>query len=104
MITTKERATLRGFANNIPDLVFVGKEGVNENVIKQVVDNLQAHELINLQAHELIKIKVQQNCSLTAREVCNLLVESTQAEPISVVGSKIVLYKKTTKKGFKHYL
>lgn len=96
MITTKERETLRGFANNIPDLVFVGKEGVNENVIKQVVDNLQAHELI--------KIKVQQNCSLTAYEVCNLLVESTKSEPISVVGSKIVLYKKTTKKGFKHYL
>ena len=39
MISTKERATLRGFSNNLPDLVFVGKEGVTQNVIKQVVEN-----------------------------------------------------------------
>ena len=96
MISTKERATLRGFANNIPDLVYVGKEGVTENVVKQVLDNLTAHELI--------KIKVQQNSDLTPREVCDELVKQTAAEPISVVGSKIVLYKRTNKKGFKHYL
>lgn len=96
MISTKERATLRGFSNNIPDLVYVGKEGVTENVVKQVLDNLTAHELI--------KIKVQQNSDLTPREVCDELVKQTAAEPISVVGSKIVLYKRTNKKGFKHYL
>ena len=96
MISTKERATLRGFSNNIPDLVYVGKEGVTENVVKQVLDNLTAHELI--------KIKVQQNSDLTPREVCDELVKQTDAEPISVVGSKIVLYKRTNKKGFKHYL
>lgn len=96
MISTKERATLRGFSNNLPDLVFVGKEGVTQNVIKQVLDNLTAHELI--------KIKVQQNSEQNAREVCAVLVEETGAEPISVVGSKIVLYKRTDKKGFKHYL
>ena len=33
MISTKERATLRSFANNLPDLVFVGKDGVTDNVI-----------------------------------------------------------------------
>ena len=96
MISTKERATLRSFANNLPDLVFVGKDGVTDNVVKQVVDNLTAHELI--------KIKVQQNSDLTPREVCDELVKQTGAEPISVVGSKIVLYKRTNKKGFKHYL
>ena len=96
MITTKERATLRSFSNNIPDLVYVGKDGVTDNVVKQVEDNLLAHELI--------KIKVQPNCSMTSREVRNQLVETTNAEPISVVGGKIVLYKYTSKKGFKHYL
>ena len=34
MITTKERATLRSFSNNIPDLVYVGKDGVTDNVVK----------------------------------------------------------------------
>lgn len=96
MITTKERATLRGFSNNLPDLVHIGKDGVNDNVVKQVEENLVAHELI--------KIKVQQNSSLTAREVCDILVEKTGSDPVSVVGGKIVLYRKTNKKGFKHYL
>ena len=41
---------------------------------------------------------------LSSREVCDELVKLTNAEPISVVGGKIVLYKRTTKKGFKHYL
>lgn len=96
MISTKERAILRGYANNIPDLVYVGKDGVNQNVINQVNDNLLAHELI--------KIKVQANAPQTSREVCDELVSATNSEPISVVGGKIVLYKRTTKKGFKHYL
>ena len=96
MITSKERAILRGYSNNLPDIVHIGKDGVNPNVVAQVNDNLLAHELI--------KIKVQQNAPASAREICDELVSLTQAEPISVVGGKIVLYKRTTKKGFKHYL
>ena len=56
MISTKERAILRGYANNLSDLVYIGKEGVTPNVIKQINDNLLAHELI--------KIKVQPSDNL----------------------------------------
>ena len=96
MLNAQQRAKLRSIAQTEKDLVYIGQNNLTDNVLEQIK--------LNLYAHELIKIKVQQNCSLTAYEVCNLLVESTKSEPISVVGSKIVLYKKTTKKGFKHYL
>ncbi len=96
MISTKERAKLRGFANNLPDIVFIGKEGLTDNVIKLINDNLLAHELI--------KIKVQQNAELSAKEFAALIIEKCNCEPVSVCGGKIIVYKRTTKKNFKHYL
>ncbi len=96
MISTKERAILRGYANNLSDLVYVGKEGITPNVIKQINDNLLAHELI--------KIKVQPNCDGSAKELVNVICDKCNCEPVSVCGGKIVVYKKTTKQNFKHYL
>ena len=43
MMTPQERAKLRSLANNLKDLVFIGKEGLTENVIAQINDNLYAY-------------------------------------------------------------
>lgn len=96
MISSKQRATLRGIANNLPDLVYVGKEGITENVIKQINDNLLAHELI--------KIKVQSNADKKSGEIVDSICKACDCEPVSVCGGKIVVYKRTTKQNFKHYL
>ena len=40
MITTKQRAYLRGLANKIPALYQVGKGGVNNNFIAMIEDAL----------------------------------------------------------------
>lgn len=96
MLTTKERAQLRAISNNFDNLVQIGKEGVTNNVIKLINDNLTAHELI--------KIKVQQNQDAPVKEICDEIIAKTNAEPVSVCGKKIVIYRRTDKKGFKHYL
>ncbi len=96
MISTKERAILRGFSNNLKDDVIIGKDGITDNVIKQIEECLFAHEIV--------KIKVLKNADLTSRESCDIICEKTNAEPVSCVGNKIVIYKKTTKKQFNHYL
>lgn len=90
MITSKQRAFLRAKSNNLPDLVFIGKEGVTNTVIEQIKNNLVAHELI--------KIKVQQNADFGAKELGNELAKTTESECVSVVGSKIVLYQFSEKK------
>ena len=41
-LTSKQRAQLRGLANSIDTIVQVGKDGIGENLIKQVNDALQA--------------------------------------------------------------
>ena len=59
-LTSKQRAQLRGLANDIDTIVQVGKDGIGDNLVKQVNDALEARELI--------KGRVLENSMLTARE------------------------------------
>ena len=45
-LTSKQRSQLRGLANDIDTIVQVGKDGIGENLVKQVNDALEARELI----------------------------------------------------------
>ena len=47
-MTSKQRAYLRGLANTMEPILHVGKDGVNENMIKQLSDALEARELISI--------------------------------------------------------
>ncbi len=94
MITTKQRAYLRGLGNALDPVAQVGKDGLNENVITSV-------QLL-LQARELVKIKVLKNCELSAREIADSLSLMLNADIVQVIGTSVVLYKKSTKKNFKH--
>lgn len=85
-ITSKQRAQLRSLAMELDTIVQVGKGGINENLINTVSDALRARELI--------KCKVLENSMLTAREACDSLAELCQAEPVQVIGTKFVLYKR----------
>jgi len=85
MLTSKERAYLRGLANGEDTIIQIGKGGITENVIKQAQGALKARELI--------KARVLENSMMTAREACDELSRACLAEPVQVIGSKFVLYK-----------
>lgn len=86
MITSKQRAELRGMANKIDTTMQIGKEGISEALVAQVEQTLFDKELI--------KIKVLETAMLTAREACENICEKTGAEPVQCIGSKIVIYKR----------
>ncbi len=90
MITSKQRAKLRGMAQHMEPIVHIGKEGMTENIIRQADEALEARELI--------KGTVQQNCDLSAREACDELAQTLNAEGVSVLGRKFVLYRKSATK------
>ncbi|GAA0084247.1 ribosome assembly RNA-binding protein YhbY [Clostridium sp. MB05] len=90
MITGKQRAYLRGLANNLDPIFQLGKNGIEEAFLKQLTEALEARELI--------KIKVLENSGLAAREASNYICEKIGCEGIQAIGSKIVLYKKSSKK------
>ena len=86
MLTSKQRAQLRGMASTMDTIVIVGKGGITENVIAQMRDALKARELV--------KGKVLESSLLTAREACAALSEACEAEQVQFIGSKFVLYKR----------
>ena len=89
MLTSKQRAQLRGLAMDIDTILQIGKGGITENVITAVEDALRANELI--------KCRVLENSMLTAREACDALSEACEAEQVQVIGTKFVLYKRNPK-------
>ena len=90
MITSKQRAYLRGLANTMQPIFQIGKGGIEEAFLKQIEDALEKRELI--------KIKVLENSGLDAREASNEICEAIGCEGIQAIGSKIVLFKQSNKK------
>lgn len=89
MLSSKQRANLRGCANKIDTILQVGKGGIGDTLIKQIDDALVAREII--------KIKVLENCEYTSREVAEILAKETNSEPVQVIGNKVVLFKRNPK-------
>lgn len=89
-LTSKQRAQLRGMASTLDTIVHVGKDGIGENLIKQVNDALEARELI--------KGRVLENSMLTAREAADALARAARAEVVQVIGTKFVLYRESHNK------
>ena len=84
MLTSKERAKLRGIASTYETIFQVGKGGIG-----QVQDALRKRELI--------KLRVLENSMYDAREAAQILAEATESEVVQVIGSRFVLYKRNPK-------
>jgi len=86
-MTSKQRAGLRSMANTLDAVLYVGKEGVTSNTIKEAYDLLEARELI--------KCSVQQGAPVSTREACGQICEKTGAEPVQCIGRKFVIYRES---------
>ena len=51
-MTSKQRAYLRSLAQNITPIFQVGKNGVNDNQVEQLINALEARELIKITLHD----------------------------------------------------
>ncbi len=84
-MTGKQRAYLRGLANPLETIIYVGKGGITEAVIQQTEEALNARELI--------KGRVLESAMMTAAEACAAVAEATGAEGVQSIGSRFVLYR-----------
>lgn len=89
MLTSKQRAALRGIASTYETIFQVGKSGISDTLVKQVGDALRKRELI--------KMHVLDNCPMDAREVAQVLAEKTASEVVQVIGNRLILFKRNPK-------
>ncbi|MFD2446136.1 ribosome assembly RNA-binding protein YhbY [Bacillus sp. CGMCC 1.16607] len=87
MLTGKQKRYLRSKAHHLNPIFQVGKGGVNENMVNQISDVLEARELI--------KVSVLQNCDEDKDIVAEQLVNGADAELVQIIGNIIVLYKES---------
>ncbi|ALC89867.1 RNA-binding protein [Bacillus sp. FJAT-18017] len=87
MLTGKQKRFLRSKAHHLNPIFQVGKGGVNENMVAQIADALEARELL--------KVSILQNCDEDKDVVAEKLVNGTRAELVQVIGHTIVLYKES---------
>lgn len=96
MITTKERAFLRGLAQKLEPIVQIGKGGISQSVLSSI-------DLV-LEKRELVKIRLLANSLLDTQTAMTAICNGINAQPVQQIGNVIVVYKKSSKKDVKHIL
>ncbi len=84
-MTSKQRAYLKGLAMKLETIFQIGKSGVTDEICYQLLNALNARELI--------KIKILETCPTNIKETSSLIAEGTGAEVVQTIGLKIVLFR-----------
>ena len=89
MITHEQFLDLRKKAHALPALVHIGKAGLSQTVIEEIIKQIKIHHLI--------KIKFLKNfmddIPKTKQEIGEELAAKTNSILICMVGNTVVLYK-----------
>ena len=88
-MTSKQRAMLRAMANDYQPIIYIGKEGVTEALIKDADAALEARELV--------KGSMGRNVDADLRQAVQELCDALGAEPIQVIGRKFVIFRQSEK-------
>ena len=94
MLTSKQRAFLRSMANSLDPILQIGKGEISDEMLNSISKSLMTRELI--------KVSVLQNSDYEAKSAAQIIGEELNADIVSVVGRKIVVYRKSTKAGVDH--
>ncbi|OAI50041.1 hypothetical protein AYO45_00230 [Gammaproteobacteria bacterium SCGC AG-212-F23] len=85
-LTTKEKQHLKGKAHALKPIVFIGHQGITEN-IKTEVDR-------GLTDHELIKIRIAESDRDVRHALFIEICDAVFACPIQLIGSIGIVYRK----------
>ena len=94
MLDSRQKSALKTMAHRARPTVYIGKNGAVPSVI--------ADADAQLQARELVKCSVLRSSPIEAFQTAEELAIKLKAEVISCLGNKIVLYRRSGKKGIKH--
>ena len=90
MLTGKQRSYLKSLAHQLDPEVFIGKQGLTDNVISQIDQSLTAHELV--------KVKIQDGSAANPKDTANYMCERLKCEFVQAIGHKFTLYREAKDK------
>lgn len=93
-MTSKQRANLRAMASTITQSYQIGKSEISENQITAIDEQIEKRELI--------KISVLRASEMSAKDLAEIISTRIKAQVVAVVGSKIILYRRSTTDGVNH--
>lgn len=96
VISSSQRARLRGLAMKLQPTAQIGKNGITDAFLDMLSDQLESRELV--------KITVLRTADVKPRELVDELAQELDAAPVQAVGFKIVIYRPSKKEGVKHIL
>ncbi len=88
-LTTSQKKYLRGLTHDLQPVVMVADKGLSENVLAEIEQALEHHELI--------KIKLRGDRKQRG-EWIEQLVETSQADLVHSIGQVVCLYRRHPKK------
>ena len=94
MLNSRQRAQLRGMANDYETILQIGKGGITDNLLKTLSDALEAHELI--------KVTILDNAEDTPRAIAENVAELLGAICVTVIGRKAIFYRYSSRDKFAH--
>ncbi|UQS83367.1 YhbY family RNA-binding protein [Bombilactobacillus thymidiniphilus] len=90
MITNKQRKYLRSKAQPLSAAFQIGKNGVNQAVLAQLLQQLETHELL--------KVNILQNSTVTPEDLATALTQfNAQVQWVNSIGRTVIFYKKASK-------
>ena len=90
MLKGKQKRYLRSLAVEMSPIFQIGKGGINENMVKQLIDTLEVRELI--------KVRVLNNAAESVDTLAEAVAEATGGELVQIIGHNFLLYKESSKK------
>lgn len=85
MLTSKQRAYLRGLGNELDPVFQIGKGGLSPELVNQL-DAV-------IEARELIKVKVLKSCLDDPRELADEVAEALDCDVVQKIGRSFLLYR-----------
>ena len=89
MITKEQQKYLRSLAHDRKPVVWVGQNGLTENVLEEIKSALNHHELI--------KIKLRTGDRDSRDGTIKIICAETEADLVQSIGNILTLYRKNKK-------
>lgn len=88
-LTTKQKLYLKNKAHDLKPVVMLGKKGLADSVVSEIISSLEHHELIKVK----VAIEDKEQKEAIANEIANL----TGSSVVQYLGNNLTLFKKAQK-------